>query len=152
MGSSWDKRLVEGKEAEERVKSLLRPKPGAIILDTPEDVEGRQDFEMLYNGHAFRVEVKNEDKKVSTGNICVEMCQGVPLMRVSGILASEATVWIHTLQDECVVYRKLAMLRYCLNKVKKGTELRKFGDGGRCRGLIFTLGERTFQRLELFGH
>lgn len=85
----------------------------------------------VYFGHPERIEVKNEDAKQDTGNICIEMMQGVPPepKRYSGLSISESTVFIHTLGPRLVAYRTQPM-RLFLRSVFAGEKMQDFGDHG----------------------
>ncbi len=87
-------------------------------------------------GDWARVEVKNEDNYAeSTNNICVECYQGNP-RKVSGILATESTVVIHTLGKLVVLYRSMHMRNF-INAELDGNriQLRRFGDNSN-QGVI----------------
>lgn len=93
--------LLFGQEAQERVVNILQH--GGAFVNRKEGRE-RQDCELHFNNHTFRLEVKNEDHYAGKGNICIETRQGWPL-RPSGIATSEATIAIHTFKDDCALYR-----------------------------------------------
>lgn len=83
------------------------------------------------------VEVKREDNKAHTGNICIECYQGRTVRRPSGIKVSESSVFIHTLGDRCALYRTQPMRCWLQDHVKE-LDFRDFGDNGN-RGIILPL-------------
>ena len=124
-----------GEEAKERVANLLRA-AGGFANDV--DDRARYDFELQYNNHTFRVEVKNEDNYAKSGNICIETRQGWPL-RVSGVADSEATIFVHTFLDNCAIYRGREMHQWLREEVREGRRYEQaFGDNNN-RGFVVPL-------------
>ena len=126
--------LLFGATAQDRVTDVLRAAGG--FANNVDDFS-RYDFELHFNNHTFRVEVKNEDRYATSGNICVETRQGFPL-RPSGVAWSEATVFIHTLMNFCVVYRRREMHAWLRDEFKGGRKEQAFGDNNN-RGFVIAI-------------
>ena len=121
----FDDALLFGESAQDRVAELLRMAGGKA---DKKDGRARYDFELIFHDHVFRVEVKCEDRYASSGNLCIEVFQGMP-QRHSGIAWSEATICIHTLADDCALYRRESM-RHFLREAYRASryKLKSFGD------------------------
>lgn len=129
--------LPFGNEAQERVANLLRSKGG---FANKVDDRARYDFELHFNNHVFRVEVKNEDNYATTGNICLETRQGWPL-RPSGVAFSEATICVHTLQENAALFRRREMHQWLRDVFRTGKRQEdRFGDNNN-RGYVVPLRE-----------
>lgn len=128
----FDESLPYGERAQDRVADLLRM---AGAKADKKDGKARYDFEAIFRDHVFRVEVKNEDNKQHTGNICLECWQGIP-RRLSCLLWSEATVFVHTLGSKCVIYRTREMKAW-LREQRNADRIKAedFGDNSN-RGFI----------------
>lgn len=127
--------LLFGNSAQDRVTDAIR-KAGGFANKV--DDRARYDFELHYNNHVFRVEVKNEDNYAQSGNICVETRQGQPL-RLSGVAWSEATVFVHTLDDKCALYRRRDMQVWLRCEMKAGHRYeQRFGDNNN-RGFVLAI-------------
>ena len=124
--------LLFGDRAQDRVADAIRAAGG---FANKVDDRARYDFELHFNNHVFRVEVKNEDNYADGGNICVETRQGRPL-RPSGVTWSEATVFVHTLGDNCALYRRREMHAWLRIEFQAGRKKEMvFGDNNN-RGFI----------------
>ena len=135
-----DSRLF-GEQGQERVADALR-EAGAFANKV--DDRSRYDFELQFNNHTFRVEVKNEDNYRNGDNICVETRQGRS-PRPSGISTSEATMCVHTLGDNCVIYLREKMLTFLRAEVATGRQYeQKFGDNYN-RGFILSITDMNHQ-------
>lgn len=102
--AGFDDSWVRGHQRVLDVASLLS---GEVLID---DGPGCHDIVWKPDGKNYRIEVKNEDNQIRTGRIAIEYYQKgkVP----SGILTSDAHIWIHTLQDMAVLYVKNEMLEW----------------------------------------
>ena len=99
---------------------------GAFISKMAGD--NKNDFSVVYMNLAHRVEVKCEDRYKDSGNLCIEVSQG-RTQKSSGIVISEATLFIHTLGDNCVVYRRAKLYEWLRNSYHaQKIKLSKFGD------------------------
>lgn len=78
------------------------------------------DLAVFTNTRFHLVEVKDESNYADSGNIAVEMYIGKD-KRKSGILKSDANVYIHYLAGRCIVYRKTEMLQYILGAIQEGS-------------------------------
>lgn len=105
---AFDRQNDKGTESERRVAHCLIE--AGITVQWKGD-RARRDLTVWTDCRCDIVEVKNEDGMAGTGNIAVETRQGVPRRR-SGIMASESTVYIHTLGERAVLYRTLDMRNY----------------------------------------
>ena len=102
----FEKAIQTGEGMERRIQAWLVEAGAVITEDNCKD--GRRDFKCRFKGYDREVEVKCEDRYARTGNICIEVAQGkVP--RSSGIMVSQADIWIHTRGDECVLYGRKTM-------------------------------------------
>ncbi len=122
----FDDSLLFGESAQDRVAEILRVAGGKA---DKKDGRAKYDFELIFHDHVFRVEVKCEDRKAHTGNICVEVMQGRD-QRPSGVAWSEATVCVHTLAREAAVYRRREMYHHVREMYRKSgrSSLKSFGD------------------------
>ena len=72
------------------------------------------------------IEVKNEDRFSNGNNVCIELHQNGG--RESGLLTSEATIYVHTLGDMCIVYRTQPMRNWLAKRLASGIlQEQKFG-------------------------
>lgn len=127
--------LLFGNSAQDRVADAIRVAGG---FANKVDDRARYDFELQFNNHVYRVEVKNEDNYAKSGNICVETRQGWPL-RPSGVAWSEATLFVHTLCDNCVLYRRRDMHVWLRDEVAARHRYeQKFGDNNN-RGFVLAI-------------
>jgi hypothetical protein len=133
----FEEDLQFGKRAEERIRDLLCEAGGLISKFYGTN---KNDFQLVFQNKTHRVEIKNEDKKVGTGNICIETNQGFgPRDRVSGIAISEANIIVHTLCERCAMFRRAPMHQYLRDCYKtKSLPMRRFGDNNN-RGFIVPL-------------
>lgn len=69
----------------------------------------RNDLEVVFPYGTEIIEVKNEDRYEESSNLCVETYQGLHVRKPSGIKTSESTYCVHTLGEECIVYRTQPM-------------------------------------------
>jgi hypothetical protein len=67
-----------------------------------------QDLCVMKNDIPILIEVKDDIRGQTTGNIFVETQQGNPAQS-SGLLTTEASIWVHLLGDMCTVYRAAQM-------------------------------------------
>jgi len=129
--------LLFGASAQERVADKLRAAGG---FANKHDDLSRYDFELHFNNHVYRVEVKNEDNYAASGNICIETRQGWPL-KVSGVAYSEATIFIHTFEENCALYRRREMHVWLRNELKEGRRYeQRFGDNNN-RGFVISIND-----------
>jgi hypothetical protein len=88
---------ARGEEAKMRVKGQFDA-AGAMTRDSDEG--SAWDFQTSTQSKSGQfwvsIEVKNEDRQINTGNLCIEVRQGDP-PRLSGILVTGADVCVHTL-------------------------------------------------------
>lgn len=125
MRDAFQQELEFGQQAEGRLRDLLQF-AGAFVSKFGNS--NKNDFQVVFNNQTHRVEIKNEDRKASTGNICIEVLQGLPAKQ-SGIAISEATLVIHTLCDRVCIYRRARMLEYVRNEYReRRLILKRFGD------------------------
>jgi hypothetical protein len=85
------------------------------------------DFECTVLDCEHSIEVKNEDRYAGSGNICIEMYQG-RRPRPSGILASKATICIHTFGEIFACYPRIDMVTLVKKWEANGMQLQAFGD------------------------
>lgn len=103
MSTAFLKTLVEqGHPAEARVAMAfylggwtVSPRNDGSLLDLVGEPPG---------GLPWWLEVKNEDNQAQTGNLCIELHQGIP-PRWSGLQVTESHVWVHTLGENVAAYR-----------------------------------------------
>ena len=90
-----------GKEIE--LSRILRDFGWRALID---DAGSSHDIIVTIGTQIEKVEVKNEDNFAGRSeNILVEYYQG-DKKKASGILTSQASIWIHTLKEMVVIYRK----------------------------------------------
>lgn len=127
-----DDRLF-GKTAEECLRDHLC-EAGALVSKFNNC--NKNDFQLVYNNKTHRVEIKNEDRQAQkkTGNVCVEMMQrdwsSPGKKKASGLAASEASIFVHTLAGECLLYRAASMRDYLRSRyaeAKENASHRRFG-------------------------
>ena len=131
--SRFSEALSFGKRAEDVIIDALSTRG----FCKRQDDRARYDFQFIYNNQTHRVEVKNEDRYADSGNICIEVQQGFPpRAKPSGVAFSEATLFIHTLCESCVVYRRRDMVVYLREQESIGKlRRRSFGDNNN-KGFI----------------
>lgn len=133
----FDDALLFGERAQDRVADILRAAGG---FANKKDGRERYDFELHFNNHVYRVEVKNEDRYCGSGNICVETRQGRPL-RLSGIAFSEAQVFVHTLGENAALYRRRDMHLWLQQEARAGRRFEQsFGDNNN-KGFVIPVGD-----------
>lgn len=115
--------LERGKAAEFLVAKLLLIDGWQVQMV---DQRSAYDLWALKNDRMHTFEIKNEDRYADSGNICVEIAQGNNLAP-SGISSSEATIWIHTLDNMAVIYRTIDMKDYLRHNPDK-LKVRSHGD------------------------
>lgn len=101
MASRFEVLLKEGQATEMLVASLMLEAGHAARV---RNHGMSRDLEVTVGNLTFWVEVKNEDRYADSGNLCIEMKQGLS-GKPSGISTSEAQVWIHTLGQQAALYR-----------------------------------------------
>ena len=121
-----------GNRAQDVVADILRL-AGAMCNKV--DDRARYDFEMVFNNHAYKVEVKNEDHYAGGPNICLETRQGRPL-RKSGIAWSEAQVFVHTFCEKTALFRRREMLEWLRNERDNGNRSERLIGDNNNRGFV----------------
>lgn len=135
--SRFQQDLLYGKRAEQKIIDLLLLQ-GFVKAH---DDFARHDFQLLLNDQTHRVEIKNEDAQRHTGNLCIEVLQGFgSRQRPSGIASSEATVFVHTLCDNCALYRRRDMHLYTRELCRSGKKPQLFrGSDNNNHGYIIPI-------------
>ena len=78
------------------------------------------------------IEVKCEDRYATSGNVCIEVRQGSE-RKWSGLMKSESTVFVHTLNHACLAYRTNDMRLWLLENGRQLGEPKVYGDNNnRC--------------------
>lgn len=104
----WTERLEQGESVEAALRAHFAF-AGWHVFGGPHTAA--YDF-AAHNGRQwFLVEVKDEGKQATTGNLCIEVWQG-PDRDPSGISTSESNVTIHHLGATIVLYRTQRMRLY----------------------------------------
>ena len=109
-------RLAEGEAKEAELVKVFRQH--GCEAHIANQSAGR-DIEARVADHWHIIEVKNEDQYAKSGNICIELYQGKLRKVPSGLLVSDANIWIHTLAEKVVLYsawRMRELLRFRLRK------------------------------------
>jgi hypothetical protein len=146
----FDERLIEGIDKENDIAWLFY-KFGCAI--EPDNIDGSRDFNVRIKGRWERIEVKNEDRYSYTGNICIEIYQGLNEKKPSGIMISESTICIHTLKDNSIIYRTNEMRLWLIIHKKEIIEYRKDfkeadnGNGGYILPIKIIQNKRWFEYL-----
>lgn len=128
----FDECLTLGQNAELRVAEEFLKNGWIVQLNSDKE---RYDF-WVYGGLIYLIEVKNEDKFSDSGNIIIEMYQGLNGKKPSGIKVSESNIFIHTLKNMAVLYRTQSMRSFISERWPKlKYELKDFknadnGNGG----------------------
>ena len=104
----FESRLTDGQKAENRVMQILANNGWTVNWNPKKATPGRDLFAMD-GAVPYIIEVKAEEKQAHTGNICIELLQGLGESRLSGLANSDSSHWIHTLGDKAVVYRASPM-------------------------------------------
>lgn len=132
---SFKEEFPFGQTAQDRVRDMLSLH--GAFCNKVED-KGRYDFECVFNNHSYRVEVKNEDRKKNTGNLCIETRQSWNL-KPSGLSITEAVICIHTLGENCALYRVREMKAYLRQEQQAGRQHEiAFGDNNN-RGYLVAI-------------
>ena len=125
MRAKFEQELLFGQQAEGRVRDLLQY-AGAFVSKYGNT--NKNDFQVVFNNQTHRVEIKNEDRYASSGNICAEVLQGIP-QKPSGVMVSEASLIVHTLADRCAIYRRSPFCAWLRDEYRnKRIKLKSFGD------------------------
>ena len=136
----FDERRAEGAVAERSIQGIFLD--SGLWAVSPVNRRASRDFEIrfLAGGQTELVEVKNETRYATSGNIIIETRQGCR-GKAAGIMASEATVVIHVLAERGAVYRRQSMVNWILNH-KKPRDRRRFSgaDNGN-EGFVVAIAE-----------
>ena len=153
---AFAKSLKVGTEAERKVRAVLESHGWVVACQLP-GKDSLKDMSVwrgsgLWEGAAFRVEVKCEDNYASSGRLCVEMYQDAKNKdevdtkegkKWSGLLLTEATIVVHTLGEYVAMYRAKSMMKYIAREKRERTrpdsiEEKKWqgADGGCCGVLV----------------
>jgi hypothetical protein len=125
MKPEFEQALLFGQQAEGRLRDLLQF-AGAFVSKFGNS--NKNDFQVVFNNQTHRVEIKNEDRYAGGRNICVEVLQGRP-PKQSGVAISEASIFIHTLGDRVVIYRRARMHEWVRKQyASKWIQLKTVGD------------------------
>lgn len=107
--ATFDACNAVGRKAEERLANVFLL-CGWSVKWRPRGAS--RDLEVVGPHGTELVEVKCEDAQDHTGNLCIELYQGLAERRYSGLMLSESTVCVHTFGPVCVAYRTQAMRLY----------------------------------------
>ncbi len=108
MREAFQRQLEYGQAGEYKIRDAL--------LNAKSFVSGfhktnRNDFELIKDGHTFRVEIKTDRAAARTGNLCIELLQGRE-QKPSGLAVSEAAVVVHYIpgKEHVAMYRRVQMM------------------------------------------
>jgi hypothetical protein len=120
---TFSQALEYGERAESQVAQLFVD-AGIMVLRDHSDA--RHDMVVQLDGRFHVVEVKDESRHADSGNVVVELMQrGKP----SGLSVSEASVYIHLLSTDAIVYRVQPMRLWLkAHALDLATYWRSFGD------------------------
>src|SRR5690606_28647757 len=101
----WEERLAQGEAAEAALRAHLARVGWTVAPGAKSNA-----YDLLTNDGSrwHMVEVKDESRYASSGNVCLETHQGSP-PRPSGISISEASITVHVLGERALVYRTQRM-------------------------------------------
>lgn len=111
---SFLEKFKDGHDKEKEVIHIFSVEPGwSAHLD---DARSSHDISVSFDGRTEKVEIKNEDNYANSGNVIVEYYQGEH--KPSGILASKAYVFIHSLGTMAFLY-KVEEMKVWLERMDK---------------------------------
>lgn len=126
---AFKKQFEIGMTAEMRIRKIYEA-AGYLVIGP---LKGSKSDLIVTDGHLYGdlLEVKNEERYASSGNLCIETSQGDRNgnRKYSGIQQSQSTVCVHYFGDYCVIYRTVACRRHLARLVGCGRVRHKqFGD------------------------
>lgn len=93
-----EKQLKQGKSGENRVKILFES-CGFQVVEVEKALRSHYDLVCTKGKESFTVEIKNDLKAKTTGNIAIEVFNPVS-GKNSGLSITKANLWVHILADE----------------------------------------------------